>query len=192
MSRYDNLFRLIDEHECTTIVEIGTFRGDHAIQMIKCAQKYGSVTYYGFDLFEDMTQEVYTAELSKGPVGGFHSVDIRMKLNMTGANIHLIKGNTRKTLPEFIIGDLPHIDFIFLDGGHSLETIESDWNCVKELMGEKTIVVFDDYFTNREDTGCKPLVDSIDRSEYDVQHLEPTQYYRETDLNIRVIQVTLK
>ena len=192
MSRYDNLFTLIDQHKCTTLLEIGTFRGDTALKMIKCAQKHGDVTYYGFDMFESMTPDVYKEELSKGPTTGFHYTDISIKLKVTGANVALIKGNTRQTLPEFIEGDRSPIDFIFVDGGHSLETIESDWKCVQQLMSKDTIVVFDDYFTNREDFGCKPLVDSLDKDRFNVEHLEPTQYYHETDLNIRVVKVTLK
>jgi hypothetical protein len=38
-------------------------------------------------------------------------------------------------------------------------------------MHDKTIVIFDDYWTNRKDGGAKPIVDAIDPSLYDVKIL---------------------
>jgi hypothetical protein len=42
-----------------------------------------------------------------------------------GAKIFLFKGDTREVLPK-VVNTLPMMDFIFIDSGHSLETIEND------------------------------------------------------------------
>jgi hypothetical protein len=67
----------------------------------------------------------------------------------------LIKGNTRDTLH----GEKIAADFVFIDGGHSVETIRGDYNAVK---GSK-VVVFDDYYTgiNTEKFGCNSIVADI-------------------------------
>ena len=97
------------------------------------------------------------------------TVEEEKKLQETGVNVHLYKGNTMKTLPA-VISDLPPMDVIFIDGGHSLETIQNDWRCAKALMSEKTAVIFDDYWLNRHD-GARPVVDAIDRTKYTVNLL---------------------
>jgi hypothetical protein len=40
---------------------------------------------------------------------------------------------------------LPKMDLVFIDGGHSTETVATDWENVKDLLHEKSIVFFDDY-----------------------------------------------
>ena len=80
----------------------------------------------------------------------------------------LIMGNTRKTLPKFK-PERP-IDFVFIDGGHSVETIQSDWENVEKLMHENTVVIFDDYYDDTEKVGCKTIVDSLDEK-YSVEKI---------------------
>ena len=58
-----------------------------------------------------------------------------------------------KTLPE-VSKNLPQMDFIYIDGGHSLETIKNDWDYTKNLMHKGTIVLFDDYWQNKIDGIC--------------------------------------
>ena len=73
---------------------------------------------------------------------------------------HLLKmGNTKKTLPKFQ-PDRP-IDFVFIDGGHSVETIQSDWDNIKKLMHKDTVVIFDDYYEDTAETGCQTTISSL-------------------------------
>ena len=67
--RYKYLFEIIKNNRCRRIMEIGTWNGEHALQMIRQAKKiHGrSVEYYGFDLFELLDDRVYSKELSKKP-----------------------------------------------------------------------------------------------------------------------------
>ena len=118
-------------------------------------------------MFENLSSEILDKEFSKQPP---YMEVVRAELSKIGAKIALYKGDTKKIFPE-IISSLPKMDFIFIDGGHSLETIQNDWNYAKRLMHSGTVVVFDDYWPERVDAGAKPTVDSIDRSIYDVKIL---------------------
>jgi hypothetical protein len=62
------------------------------------------------------------------------------------------------------------MDFIFIDGGHSLKTIESDWRYAQVVMDPNAIVNFYDYW-NRSDAGCKALIDALDGAKFNVEIL---------------------
>jgi hypothetical protein len=190
--RYDRLFEIIDRYKCHRIMEIGTYDGEHAKQMIETAKKHfpaNEVEYYGFDLFELLDEHKLKEELSKKPPP-YHIV--KRKLEETGAKIFLFKGDTREVLPR-VVNTLPTMDFIFIDGGHSLKTIESDWRYAQAVMGPNTIVVFDDYW-NRFDAGCKALIDALDRANFDVEILPPKDRFLKEDgfLEINLAKVTRK
>ena len=165
--RYDQLFDEVRRVKPKNIMEIGVWTGERARKMIEIAKKYhpsSSVHYYGFDLFERMDEDKYSREVSKQPPTQF---SIEFKLNTTGASIHLFKGDTTETLPD-LEGKLPKMDLVFIDGGHSLETIANDWQCTSRLLHPSSVVIFDDYWTNRFDAGSKVTVDAINRKEYSV------------------------
>jgi methyltransferase family protein len=168
--RYEYLFETIGEKHCRRIMEIGTWNGRRALQMIERAKEFHpaeEIEYYGFDLFELMTKEVHEKELSKNPPT---QEEVQQLLSATGAQISLFKGFTQNTLPQ-VIGKLPDMDLIFIDGGHSLETIANDWNHCRQFMGQNTRVIFDDYYFDRDDVGCKPIIEAIDPTEYEVRVL---------------------
>jgi predicted O-methyltransferase YrrM len=178
--RYDQLFREIETQRPARIMEIGTWNGNNAKKMITTAAKFRGVTeieYYGFDLFEGMTEALYEKEVSKVPPT-LQQVEARLK--QTGAKITLYKGNTNTVLPE-VIERLPSMDLVFIDGGHSVTTIANDWNALAPQLGPETIVIFDDYWTNRTDAGCKPVVDSINSQRYDVQVLPRVDHFDHPD-----------
>ena len=51
---------------------------------------------------------------------------------------------SKNTIPEYIVSNPKKFDLIFIDGGHDLETAESDlFNC-KDLSHNDTIVIMDD------------------------------------------------
>ena len=182
--RYRNLLKIIYQRKCHHIMEIGVYNGKHAKQMIEVAKIFWparEIFYYGFDLFEKLTKEDLIKEHAKPPPTSSY---IRQRLEETGANINLYTGYTRNTLPRFV-GEVQAanttLDFIFIDGGHSFETVTSDWGFVKDLMGNKTIVLFDDYYSNDEPEvagfGCQSLVSALDREKYDVEILQPTDCF---------------
>lgn len=193
MNRYDNLFRIIKERKCKKIVEIGTFNGVHAKQMIETAIESSgreNVEYYGYDLFEDLTNEKLKKELSKRP----HKIgSVKNLLDQTDTKFILFKGDSKITLPKtkhLIQG----VDFVFIDGGHSKKTIASDWSVIKTIMNKNTIVVFDDYYhsIHKEKFGCNEIIDNLDRNIYDIEELYPIDFFSANGVEVQMIAVKLK
>ena len=166
--RYDQLLKLVDQAKPRTIVEIGVWNGKRAQAMAEVALKYhDNVRYTGYDLFEDATDATDQAELNAKAhntldrvTGGLNAFRARHP----GFTFTLVKGNTRQTLREPITAD-----FAYIDGGHSVETIRSDYEAVKDCP----VVVFDDYYMPDGDAPCVDLdryganriVDAIDGAE---------------------------
>jgi hypothetical protein len=187
--RYVNLFRTIYEGRCQAIVEIGTWNGVHAEQMIRVAAAHAglsSIRYAGFDLFEDLTNDQLRLEYSKRPPT-YQEVSDRLKA--TGAAITLYRGNTRETLPR-AGEELRRADLVFIDGGHSIETISADWAAVQQNLGPGTTVIFDDYYPDRvpelEGLGCQSIIDALDTTRYLVEVLEPADAFDQPWGTLRV------
>ncbi len=191
--RYKHLFKTVDRYKARRILEIGVWDGTHALKMIETAKRHwplGDIEYYGFDLFEEFDENIPEEELlSKIPPS---IKEIKEKLKSTGANIKLFKGNTLETLPE-AVRILPKMDFIFIDGGHSVKTVRNDWEYSRQLMHEQTVVIFDDYL-NIENSGCNKIVDSIDQEQFSVEILKPTDKFKRDPgvLCINFVKVTKK
>jgi predicted O-methyltransferase YrrM len=192
--RYRNLFRAIVQTRARTIVEVGTWNGMHARQMIETAAIHHpmrDIRYMGFDLFEDLTDELFQAELSKRPP---KMADVQARLALTGAHVQLFKGNTRETIPQ-AVAQLREADLFYVDGGHSIETIRSDWEAIERALKPGAVVIFDDYYVNDpsevEGLGCQSIIDALDRSRYDVELLDPVNEFRKDwgTLKIRFAKV---
>lgn len=142
-TRYDQLLELIDQHKPKSIVEIGVWNGANAIRMIKRALRHNTkVVYTGYDLFEEATPQTDEQEFNVKGHNNVRAVAAFIKAE-TGIVPNLIKGNTRSTLP------VTTADFVFVDGGHSIETIRSDYERVRSSKA----VVLDDYYTS-DGSGC--------------------------------------
>ena len=57
-------------------------------------------------------------------------------------NIHLIKGNSNQLLKKI---DMTQIDYVFLDGGHTYETVKSDLESCIPVIDNHGTVLCDDY-----------------------------------------------
>jgi len=148
--RYDQILKLIDLFKPRVIVEIGTWNGENAIRMIKTAQKHRThIEYYGYDLFEEATAETDQTEFNVKPHNHEHKVRAKILENCPNTFVSLIKGNTRETLKQ----TPPHGDFCYIDGGHSLETIASDYHYSSHIP----IIVFDDYYIPDDKGVCPDL-----------------------------------
>lgn len=167
ITRKKHLPKLVRKNRCRRIIEIGVYRENMGGRLIKAAMSNfpaNQIEYYGFDVFEDINEgdEKIKTVLSED--------EIRKKLGRLKCKIVLVKGNSMKTLPAKI-DNLPQMDFIFMDGGHSYETVKSDWECSERLMHPRTIVVFDDVF-NKIYPGPTKVVNAIDRKKYKVEILK--------------------
>ena len=170
--RYCNLLEQIDLCKPKTIMEIGTWNGHHALEMIERAERYNdNVLYTGFDLFEDFDASIIE-HCPKKPAF-LNSVKIYLR-NKKAA---LIKGNTKATIKEFHKKQ----DFIFIDGGHSLATIKSDWENIQRLMHKDTVVIFDDFYVGNYELGCNRLVTNLDRTIYSMEYLQPVEKFQKNE-----------
>jgi hypothetical protein len=199
--RYQHLFTSVDaannnskKEKPFRIMEIGVFHGVHGKQMIERATKNGrqNIEFYGFDLFEEMTSEVNEVEFGKQTLALSYPAVLKYLQTKTRAKvIKLFKGDTKQVLPE-IIGALPKMDIIFIDGGHSLGTIQSDFEYALKLAHDKTIILCDDYYANDYSKGCAFLVDHDlkARKSLKVEVLEPVDFCNNNNVSIQIVKVT--
>jgi len=155
---YSLLNEYIRKSKCKKILEIGVADGENAKTMVKIASQNSlpeEVEYYGFDLFEGNRME-----------------QVRQKLEEAGCEFKLFKGDSVRTLPK-VLKDLPKMDLIFIDGGHSYGVAKSDWGNSRSLMHEETAV----FFHNYDFSDVKRVVDDISREEYQVKIIHPSSDY---------------
>ncbi len=161
--RYRHLYDEIERLRPRRILEVGTNDGMNAVEMVRRAKRRGArdIEYFGFDLFEALDRAELRREFS---IRTRSRDEVASHLRKHGVKrAELVAGDTRKTLPE-AARTLAPMDFIFIDGGHSYETVLSDWTSVEPLVSETTSVFFDDY----PNFGIGPVVDEIDREKWDV------------------------
>ena len=116
-----------------------------------------------YKLFEIIKEKIIKYELSKKPLSKKKS-----HINLSKyCKVKLYKGYSNHTLPK-----LKNVkaDFIFIDGGHRVKTIKSDWkNCLK-LIKRGTVIIFDDYYLENKklskNFGCNKIVNSISSKKF--------------------------
>jgi len=57
-------------------------------------------------------------------------------------NINIIKGNSNRILKEININQF---DYVFLDGGHSYDTVKNDLKCLTNVIKQNGTILCDDY-----------------------------------------------
>lgn len=150
----DLLVHSIKETGKANIVEIGTWNGSRAVQMAEAAFAAGvtEVIYRGFDTFDagnDRTHEGHTK-----PHAGFEQVANRLKnyaelMRRKGKSFEFMlhPGNSLNTLDYVAnMGFLKETTFAYIDGGHSYETVKSDYAYVKHIP----YIVLDDVILDEE------------------------------------------
>jgi len=195
--RYADMLLCAFESRCRTIVDIGTYTGLHARHLVQTGRIFhraSSMRYFGFDLFETQTVETRSKEAS--PVAPSQA-EVAAKLRKLGVPIRLYAGDTKETLP-IAVPEIGKADLVLIDGGHSFDTIESDWSNVRGLMHEKTVVVFDDYCPDEgfrpPGCGCQKLIEELDRDVYNVRLLPHVDEFLQEwgTLRTRMVRVSLK
>ena len=156
-SRYDSIFNEVAELEPEVIVEIGTWNGKHAAQMM---QRVPDSKYYGFDLFDEATDETDAIEFNVKP----HCTKQAASESLKDYDHELIQGNTNQTLPDFVDRNSKLlVDLAFIDGGHSVATIASDFEHIKKLMRPGGTILFDDYYLPpRKGLGCNDVIADLE------------------------------
>ena len=146
------------------VLEIGVFCGVTAKNTCDFLYKSNgnNFTYTGIDLFgsnqsderdeikpnflknqkfSNPLKNIYYNFILKENLNSIESV--QKLLHEYSQNIKLIAGDTNKVLKEI---DLRKIDFVFLDGGHSYETVINDLMILYGIMkDQKKVILCDDY-----------------------------------------------
>lgn len=145
--RYEQLIDIVREHKPKRLLEIGTWKGLRAIQFHAVSPE---TEYVGFDLFESATEETDANE--KNVKKHVIEQDVADRLSSAGMKFRLYRGDTKKTLNDYLkdFGE-KSADLIYIDGGHSVETIRSDWEHAKKAIKEGGLIIFDDYYTGMSD-----------------------------------------
>lgn len=194
-NRYEHVDRIVAETGATRLMEIGTWTGQRALSMIRTAHERNPEPpdYIGFDLFELANHDKLVAEgtASKPPPS---ANSVFKKLDATGAGLSIIRGDTKTTLGQN--HNRSPYDFIFIDGGHSWETIDNDWKEAQNYAHDGTVFLLDDYYYNDpaevKGIGCQKLVQSLmDEGNWIITMLSPIETWPQPwgELKIGMVRV---
>ena len=152
MNRYKKLLDIVRELQPKHVVEIGTWNGKRATEFMAVTNCF----YTGFDLFEQATKETDEKELNVKPHNEI--VEVAGMIEMAGfSRFALFRGDTKETLPKWLKDHDP-FDFCFIDGGHSVETIRSDFENIHSAIENGGTIILDDYYKPEvEGFGCNFL-----------------------------------
>ena len=172
---------LVKQHNPKNFLEIGVFTGVTARNVCELLYLINNKDFFylGIDLFEDfheaISNEVVPEFLVKkqnfsNPLKSLvYNFLLKEKLNSLTSvskflkkfqnNIELKKGNSLNILPKT---DLKIFDMIFVDGGHSYETVKFELDIIFKSIKDNCLVVCDDY-SLQEATGIKKAIDETVR-----------------------------
>ena len=163
--KWGNIFlERLSKHNPKNVLEIGVFCGVTARNICDFLYKKNNInfSYIGVDLFgsdkaqkkdeieptflknqkfSNLLKNIYYNYILKENLNSIESV--KKLLKKYSQNIKLIAGDTNKVLKKI---DLQKIDFVFLDGGHSYETVTNDLSILYASMkDQKKVILCDDY-----------------------------------------------
>jgi len=177
--RYGHLRQTIKRQRARRLLEIGVWDAVHSTWMIEAALEHhrpDEISYYGFDLFEHADESTIDHEVSKAAPTMQHVRAVLQRFVDQGVTVHLFRGDTTVMLPK-LAPVLPRMDFVFIDGGHSEETVRSDWTCVTRCIGPESVVIFDDYVDERSavesGVGVNTVINGLDSAQYKRRLLHP-------------------
>ena len=159
----DNFLSLVKEYEPKNVLEIGVFCGVTSRNICELLKtNFGSdFRYYGLDLFgstktssvDEIEPKFLENQKFSNPLKTIYynfikkenlnsKISVQNFLKKFSQNIELIEGDTRVTLEKV---PLSEIDFVFLDGGHSYDTVLSDLQKLYDNMKNNSRIVCDDF-----------------------------------------------
>lgn len=148
-----SFYKIFDHYKPNTICEIGTHDAKSAVQFVDYCLKYNpNLLYVGYDIFEEVkTDEAFHIREINGKGAGHYNTAknnlLHRKNKKNNFKFRLFRGYTQDTLTESVY------DFVYIDGGHSYETVKHDY----EKLKESKVIVFDDYQTD----GVKKFFDEL-------------------------------
>ena len=139
-------------------LEVGVFHGVTARNVCELLSEIhgNDFKYIGLDLFEKNDEnkseiipntnfsnpfkQIYFKYIKRQDPYSLEAVSDLLKKFRN--NVHLIKGNSNKVLPNI---DMSKIDYVFLDGGHEYETVKNDLNNCIDIINNNGTILCDDY-----------------------------------------------
>lgn len=174
------LLNLLDKYRPKNFLEVGVLEGVTARNV--CDTLYGiygtNFSYTGIDLFgldfklnnqkeftpisynysNPFKYFYYTFVLKKAP----NSIEgVKYLLKKYEKSVNLYKGYSHNFLNNI---DLANVDFVFLDGGHSYETVKKDLFIILKKVKKNSLILIDDY--NQPTYGVKKAVDEVKNNYY--------------------------
>tara|TARA_B100000795_G_scaffold67544_1_gene46481 strand:- start:13 stop:642 length:630 start_codon:yes stop_codon:yes gene_type:complete len=165
----------IEIYKPKNFIEVGVFQGVTSRNV--CEKLYEinkeNFLFHGIDIFEDTNINIDNKEMTikhnkiSNPFKhlifniilkkNLFSIDsIYSFLKKFKNNVELYKGFSETQLPKI---DMSKIDMVFLDGGHSYETVRSDLSLILKGIKKNKIIICDDY--DQVDYGVKKAVDEL-------------------------------
>ena len=169
------LLNEIEINKPKNFLEVGVFQGVTSRNV--CEKLFeinkDNFTFYGIDLFEETDEAIDSKEKTmkhsklSNPLKHFifniilkknlHSItSVYDLLKKFKKNVYLYKGFSNSELLKI---DMSKIDFIFLDGGHSYETVKKDLELIIKGIKKNKVIICDDY--DQKDYGVKRAVDEL-------------------------------
>jgi hypothetical protein len=169
------LLNQIEIYKPKNFIEVGVFQGVTSRNI--CEKLYEinkeNFLFHGIDIFEDTNINIDNKEMTikhnkiSNPFKhlifniilkkNLFSIDsIYSFLKKFKNNVKLYKGFSETQLPKI---DMSKIDMVFLDGGHSYETVRSDLSLILKGIKKNKIIICDDY--DQVDYGVKKAVDEL-------------------------------
>ena len=154
----DFFVKEVENNRPKIFLEVGVFHGVTARNICELLYKIhkDDFKYIGLDLFEESKEnksEVIPNTNFSNPLKNIYFKYIKKQnpysqeavedlLKKFQNNVNLIKGNSNLVLKKI---DMSKVDYVFLDGGHSYETVKNDLECCLEVINSNGIILCDDY-----------------------------------------------
>lgn len=177
--RYDQLLAYVERNPSLSVLEIGVARCETTIRLMAYANLLGGrPRYVGVDLFDSMTDALFEQAMlteNKRPrsYGQTRSFLREILGPALAERILLVEGLSHEALCTLRVHGF-RFDLIFLDGGHTYEVAQGDWQQAQHLLADGGTIVFDDY----PNWGVGRVVDEIDRGQWNVRVLEKVDTFK--------------
>ena len=171
---------LVNKKKPKVFLEVGVLEGVTARNVCDLLYKvhntkfrYIGIDLFGLDIEENNKKEFtpisnkysnlfkrfYFKYILKQKPNSVEGVKYLLKKYQSCVELH--KGYSSNILKVI---DLSIVDFCFLDGGHSYETVKNDLAIIFSKIKKKSIILIDDY--NQSNYGVKKAVDEIKNNYY--------------------------
>jgi hypothetical protein len=163
LSNFQEVFKFCQPQR---ICEIGTHDGKSATQFCDYLLNYVGVEklyYKGYDAFDLASDQTHKVEVNGKGSGSLAKATSRLNAHLNKYpkrfEYQLVKGWTQDTLQE------EAFDFVYIDGGHSYDTVKFDYSKVKDSK----VIVFDDYQEPTVAQFIDELLAELNFPKYDLQ-----------------------